>query len=174
MLSGYTLTFAAFMLVAGRLADITHPKPIFCIGYGIVGLFSIPVAASVHPIMSIVFRAVQGVGAAMNVPSSISLLLTYFPEPVEQGRALAIFGASGSLGNISGFIIAGALAADVSWRWSKCSAQQYVDIALKLRQFTTSLLSLPYRSPYLAGSYFPCTSYLSTNIAQLIGSERVS
>ncbi|KIK53240.1 hypothetical protein GYMLUDRAFT_49413 [Collybiopsis luxurians FD-317 M1] len=117
ILSVYTLTFAAFMLASGRLADITHPKPIFCVGYAIVGLFSIPVAASVNPIMSIVFRAIQGIGAAMNVPSSISLLITYFPNPAEQGRALAIFGASGSIGNISGFIISGALSAGASWRW---------------------------------------------------------
>ncbi|KAF9263092.1 MFS general substrate transporter [Marasmius fiardii PR-910] len=117
ILSVYTLTFAAFMLASGRLADITHPKPIFCVGYAILGLFSIPVAASVDPIMSIVFRAIQGIGAAMNVPSAISLLVTYFPDPAEQGRALAIFGASGSIGNIIGFIVSGALSARASWRW---------------------------------------------------------
>lgn len=51
------------MLVAGTLADIFHPKPIFCLGFAFVGVFNIPVGASVHPVMAIVFRALQGMGA---------------------------------------------------------------------------------------------------------------
>lgn len=62
ILSGYTLTFAAFMLVAGRLADIYHPKPVFTLGFLIIGLLSIPIAASVNPVMLVVFRALQGIG----------------------------------------------------------------------------------------------------------------
>lgn len=105
IISAYTLTFAAFMVSAGRLSDIYHPKPIFCIGYIIVGVFSILCGVSIHPIMLLVFRAVQGIGAAMTIPSSIAMIVRNFPEPDEQGRALAIFGAFGAIGNAVGFVL---------------------------------------------------------------------
>jgi Major Facilitator Superfamily len=61
--TAYTLTFAAFLLSAGRLSDIYHPKPVFCIGYITVGVFSVLCGVSVHPIMLLIFRAIQGIGA---------------------------------------------------------------------------------------------------------------
>ncbi|KDQ13884.1 hypothetical protein BOTBODRAFT_133128 [Botryobasidium botryosum FD-172 SS1] len=117
VLSAYSLTFAAFMITAGRLSDIYHPKPIFCAGYAIVGITSILCAVSVHPIMLLVFRAIMGIGAAMTIPSAISMIVTTFPDPKEQGTALAEFAALGAIGNVIGFVIGGVLTAQVSWRW---------------------------------------------------------
>lgn len=68
MLSAYTLTFAAFMLISGRISDMFHPKPVFVVGFLWVGLLSIPIAASVNPIMTIVLRAAQGIGAFSVLP----------------------------------------------------------------------------------------------------------
>lgn len=62
VLSAYTLTFASFMLISGRIADIYDPKPAFCAGFIVIGIFSIPIALSTSPIMLIVFRALQGIG----------------------------------------------------------------------------------------------------------------
>ncbi|KAF8578503.1 MFS general substrate transporter [Ramaria rubella] len=117
VVSAYTLTFATFLLFAGRLADIYHPKPIFCVGYVMVGIFSILCAVSTHPIMLLAFRAVQGTGAAMTFPSALAMIVQQFPDPQEQSRALAIFGAFGAVGNVAGFILGGVLAARVNWRW---------------------------------------------------------
>ncbi|KAF8991548.1 major facilitator superfamily domain-containing protein [Cyathus striatus] len=117
ILSAYTLTFAAFMLVAGRIADIVHPKPVFTLGFLVIGLLSIPVGASVNPIMAIIFRALQGIGAAMNVPSAMALISINITDPVERSRAYAIFGGVGAIGNVCGLIIGGVLTARVSWRW---------------------------------------------------------
>ncbi|KAG9227060.1 hypothetical protein CCMSSC00406_0008260 [Pleurotus cornucopiae] len=117
ILSAYTLTFASFMLVAGTLADIFHPKPIFCLGFAFVGVFNIPVGASVHPVMAIVFRALQGIGAAMNVPSGIAMIRTTFPDPVERSAAYASYALAATVGNISGFVVGGVLTARTSWRW---------------------------------------------------------
>ncbi|KAL0959010.1 hypothetical protein HGRIS_014322 [Hohenbuehelia grisea] len=117
VLSAYTLTFAAFMLISGTISDIYHPKPIFSIGFAVVGLFSIPIGASVHPIMTIVFRAIQGIGAAMNVPSAISMIRTTFTNPQEQARAYGAYAMAGTIGNVTGFIIGGVLTATTSWRW---------------------------------------------------------
>ncbi|KAG9224436.1 hypothetical protein CCMSSC00406_0009478 [Pleurotus cornucopiae] len=117
ILSAYTLTFASFMLISGTLSDIYHPKPIFCLGFAFLGLFSIPVAASVHPIMAIVFRALQGIGAAMNVPSAIAMIRITFTDPVERSGAYAAYAIAGTVGNVAGFVIGGVLTARTSWRW---------------------------------------------------------
>ncbi|KIJ51730.1 hypothetical protein M422DRAFT_223465 [Sphaerobolus stellatus SS14] len=112
VVTAYTLTFAAFLLFAGRLSDIYHPKPVFCFGYVLVGVLSILCGGSVHPIMLLVFRAVQGIGAALTFPSALAMIAQYFPLEKEKNRALAVFGAFGAIGNVLGI-----LAAQVSWRW---------------------------------------------------------
>ncbi|THU81970.1 MFS general substrate transporter [Dendrothele bispora CBS 962.96] len=121
VLAAYTLTFAAFMLMSGRISDMFHPKPVFVIGFLIIGVFSIPIGASVNPIMAIVLRAVQGIGAAMNIPSAIAMITTSFPDPVERGRAYAIYGAFGAIGNCLGFILGGVISSRASWRWDSCA-----------------------------------------------------
>lgn len=117
VLAAYTLTFGAFQVPAGRLSDIYHPKPIFVLGYLIVGVFSILCGVSVHPIMLIVFRAISGLGAAMTIPSAIAMIVQAFPDPSEQSRALGLYGAFGAVGNSIGFVLGGVLAAKASWRW---------------------------------------------------------
>ncbi|ESK94361.1 efflux protein [Moniliophthora roreri MCA 2997] len=117
VLSAYTLTFAACMLIAGRVCDIFHPKPVFLTGCFIVGLLGIPLGASVHPIMTIVLRAAQGIGAAMTIPSAVSMVTTTFPDPNERGRAYAIYGAFGAVGNALGFVLGGVISSKASWRW---------------------------------------------------------
>ncbi|THH29152.1 hypothetical protein EUX98_g5035 [Antrodiella citrinella] len=117
VLAAYTLTFGAFQVPAGRLSDIYHPKPVFVIGYLGVGIFSILCGVSVHPIMLLIFRAVSGIGAAMTIPSAIAMIVINFPDPVEQSRALGLYGAFGAVGNAIGFVLGGVLAAKASWRW---------------------------------------------------------
>ncbi|KAJ4482447.1 major facilitator superfamily domain-containing protein [Lentinula aciculospora] len=117
VLSAYTLTFAAFMLISGRLSDMFHPKPVFVVGFLVIGLLSIPIAASVNPIMTIVLRALQGIGAAMNVPSAVAMISTSFLDHKERGRAYAIYGAFGAIGNCLDFIIGGVISSRTSWRW---------------------------------------------------------
>ncbi|PSS37253.1 hypothetical protein PHLCEN_2v891 [Hermanssonia centrifuga] len=117
VLTAYTLTFGAFQVPAGRLSDIYHPKPVFCIGFFSVGVFSILCAVSVDPIMLLVFRALCGLSAAMTVPSAISILVQSFPDPKEQSDVLGTFGAFGAIGNCAGLVISGILSARASWRW---------------------------------------------------------
>ncbi|KAI0073793.1 MFS general substrate transporter [Panus rudis PR-1116 ss-1] len=117
VLAAYTLTFGALQVPAGRLSDIYHPKPVFCIGYLALGIFSILCAVSVHPIMLIVFRAMSGIGAAMTIPSAIAMIVQTFRDPAEQSFVLGLYGAAGAVGNASGFVIGGIVSAKASWRW---------------------------------------------------------
>ncbi|KAJ7589812.1 major facilitator superfamily domain-containing protein [Mycena floridula] len=83
----------------------------------LVGLLAIPIAASVNPIMTIVLRAVQGIGAAMNAPTAIAMVSITFQDPQEQGQAYAVYSAVGSVKNVAGYILGGVITARLSRRW---------------------------------------------------------
>lgn len=117
VLSAYTLTFAASFLFAGRLTDIYHPKPVFCFGYLMVGLLSVLCGVSVNAVMLLIFRGLQGIGAALTFPSALSMIVRCYPDPIEQSRALAIFGGFGAIGNVVGFVLGGVITAQLNWRW---------------------------------------------------------
>ncbi|KAF5331470.1 hypothetical protein D9758_015501 [Tetrapyrgos nigripes] len=117
VISAYTLTFASFMLISGRISDMFHPKPVFVVGILLIGLLSIPIGASVNPIMAIILRAIQGIGAAMNIPSAISMIRSSFPDAAERSRAYAIYGTFGAIGNCLGFVLGGVISSKASWRW---------------------------------------------------------
>ncbi|KAI5121920.1 hypothetical protein M0805_000249 [Coniferiporia weirii] len=117
VVAAYTLTFASFLLIGGRISDIYSPKPVFLVGYATVGVLSIICAVSVNPIMLLVFRAIQGIGGALTVPPAIALIVHTVPDPQRQSQALAAFGASGAVGNAVGFVLGGVLTSRVSWVW---------------------------------------------------------
>jgi MFS family permease len=93
------------------------PIPVFAGGFLIMGICSILCAVSQHYIMLLVFRAVAGIGAAMTVPPSVSLLVQIFTDPKEQQLALGIYSGFGGLGNMIGVVVGGALTTHASWRW---------------------------------------------------------
>jgi EmrB/QacA subfamily drug resistance transporter len=115
VLNGYTVVFAAFLAPAGRLADRVGRKRLFVIGVAVFALASAACAAATSVPMLVVARAVQAVGAALVMPTSLALLLTAFPP---QRRAFAV-GLWASLGAVAGALgpPLGGLLVAASWRW---------------------------------------------------------
>ncbi|KAJ3284792.1 hypothetical protein HK104_009769 [Borealophlyctis nickersoniae] len=117
IVNAYALTFAAFLLFAGRVSDLYGPRLVFVLGFAIVGLGSLISGFSDNSAMIIVFRALSGIGASMTIPSATSLIVSLFPGREEQGMALTIFGMTGALGNVLGLIIGGILVDLLTWKW---------------------------------------------------------
>ncbi|KAI0042429.1 MFS general substrate transporter [Auriscalpium vulgare] len=115
--SAYSATFAAFLLISGRVADIYSSKWAFVVGSAAVGLFSLGCGFVHGKVALFILRALGGVGAAMTVPSALSLIVEWFPEPEEQNRGIAMFGGSAAVGNVCGIIIGGAFIQWASWKW---------------------------------------------------------
>ncbi|THU86518.1 MFS general substrate transporter [Dendrothele bispora CBS 962.96] len=117
VLTAFNLTFGSFLLLSGRISDIYHPKPIFILGFFIVGIFGIG-AGFVHNIIGlIIIRAIQGIGASMTIPSAISMLTSAYTDPESRGIALTFFASAGTLGLCLGFVIGGVIVQFASWRW---------------------------------------------------------
>lgn len=115
VLNAYAIVFAALLVPFGRIADILGHKRAFLGGLLLfVGASAICAAAPSLPVL-VAARALQAVGAAALIPSSLALLLPEFP-PAERPKAIAIWAASGAVAAAFGPPLGGLLV-QASWRW---------------------------------------------------------
>ncbi|KAI9930774.1 hypothetical protein ASPWEDRAFT_107167 [Aspergillus wentii DTO 134E9] len=116
MISAYTLTFGGFLLLAGVLSDRYGRKNILCIGLLWLSAWTLAIGFGKSFIEISVFRGLQGIGAAMTVPSAIGIISSYFVGP-DRTRALSIYAASGAVGFCTGLIFGGFLSSSLGWRY---------------------------------------------------------
>ncbi|WP_415394834.1 MFS transporter [Rhodococcus globerulus] len=112
----YTLVFGGLLLLGARLGDIFGRRRVFVAGLAIFAAASFLVGVAPNGWWLIAARALQGVGAAVVAPASLSLLTASFPPGRERTRAVAWYGAAAGIGASLGLVIGGALADWVSWR----------------------------------------------------------
>ncbi|BBY80022.1 hypothetical protein MPUL_11800 [Mycolicibacterium pulveris] len=116
IISVYMLTLGAFMVPAGRIGDIYGRRRALLAGVALFGLASAACALAPSVTVLIVFRAVQGLGAALIFPVSISVLTNAFPA-AKAGHAIGLAYGIAALGNASGPLVSGLLTDTVGWRW---------------------------------------------------------
>lgn len=117
VIDAYTLTFSAIMLSAGIMSDGYGARRLFVPGMLIFGIASIGCAVSQDMTMLNVFRLIQGAGAALLLPSSLSLT-TQNVDGIHLRRvAIAIWSAAGSVGLAAGPIVSGIVVTGLGWRW---------------------------------------------------------
>ncbi|KAL1940391.1 hypothetical protein VTO73DRAFT_8963 [Trametes versicolor] len=117
VMSAFELTYAAFLLVSGRISDVYNPKSPFFIGVFSLGLLSLGAGFVKNGIGLIIIRALCGICAALSIPSSLALIVRLFPEPQAQSVAIALFGGVGALGNVFGTMIAAVFIQFADYRW---------------------------------------------------------
>ncbi|MGC8480274.1 MAG: MFS transporter, partial [Acidimicrobiales bacterium] len=116
IINAYTLTFGGFLLFGGRAADLFGRKTIFLTGLGLFSLASLLGGLSQTSTELIAARAVQGIGAAILAPATLSLLTSTFTYPKERARALTVWGMTASSGGAVGAVAGGVLTDLTSWR----------------------------------------------------------
>ncbi|KAG0309959.1 hypothetical protein BGZ97_012924 [Linnemannia gamsii] len=117
ILNAYTITFAGLLLLFGRLGDLFGHRRMFIFGLFWFALWALVVSFATSPIMFILARALQGMGAACTVPTAMALIAINYPAGPERTKAFSIFGIFGGLGAISGILLAGGLIASIGWHW---------------------------------------------------------
>lgn len=118
IVDAYTLAFAVLMLSAGSIGDRLGSKRIFQIGMIIFGVASLGCALSPNPLCLIIFRVLQGIGAAMMIPSSLSLLNQRFAHQSSvRARAVGLWTAAGSAAMAAGPTLGGLLIEWSGWRF---------------------------------------------------------
>ena len=116
IVSGYALTFAALMLIGGKLADAYGRRLVFVVGIAIFTLASLACGMASSGEALIAARVAQGVGAAMMSPATLSIIAVTFP-PRERGTAIGIWAGTSALALALGPLIGGLLTEHASWNW---------------------------------------------------------
>lgn len=117
IVNAYVITFAGFMLLGGRAADLFGRKRIFVLGLALFTVASLGGGLAQQPWQLIAARTVQGVGAAVLSPATLTILTTSFPTGPARTRAIGTWTAVGAGGGAVGGLVGGVLTESLSWRW---------------------------------------------------------
>jgi DHA2 family methylenomycin A resistance protein-like MFS transporter len=115
-INSYTLLFASLLLTGGALADSYGSRRIFCLGLLIFSIASLLCSIATDIALLIGARVLQGIGAAILVPASLSLITHLFTDPKERAKAVSIWAGIASLAVASGPLIGGLLVDTFGWR----------------------------------------------------------
>ena len=116
VVDGYTLVFAGLLLSAGSLGDRLGGRRVFEGGLWLFTIASAACALAPSVPLLIAARLVQGVGAALLVPSSLALLRAAYPDASQRARAVGLWGGVAGVGAASGPVLGGLLVAAFDWR----------------------------------------------------------
>jgi len=116
VVGAYTITFAALILTCGSLGDRIGARRVYVAGFALFTLASMACGAAPGIGTLIAARAVQGIGAAILVPCSLTLLRHAHPEPDRRGRAIGLWAAGASIALSGGPLVGGVLIAALGWR----------------------------------------------------------
>lgn len=113
----YVLFFGGFLIIGGKLSDEMGRKKLFLVGGLIFMLASLGAGLSTSFEALAAFRALQGLGAAFIMPSSLSIITNTFTENQERNRALGVFSSFAAIGSGSGLSVGGIISTYLSWHW---------------------------------------------------------
>jgi len=117
VVNAYALTFGGFLLLGGRAADLFGRRRIFILGLAMFSGASLICALAPNEGLLIAARALQGLGAAVLSPATLTILTATFREAGERSRALGLWSAMAAVGGASGALFGGILTDLLSWRW---------------------------------------------------------
>ncbi|MFE0761439.1 MFS transporter [Streptomyces smyrnaeus] len=117
VVNAYTLTFSGLMLLGGRAADLFGRKRVFLTGLALFTAASLAGGLAQEPWQLLAARGVQGMGAAILAPATLTLLTTSVPEGPARTKAIATWSAVGAGGGAAGGLVGGVLTDALSWRW---------------------------------------------------------
>ena len=116
--NAYVIAFGGLLLLGGRLSDLLGAKRLFLTGWAVLAAGSLAAGLADTTGVEIAARAVQGAGAALIVPSALTLLMMLFgSDPKELMKAFAVYGAAAPAGGTAGVFLGGVITEWASWPW---------------------------------------------------------
>jgi len=117
VMNAYLIAFGSLLLLAGRLGDLSGRKRVFGCGLAVFTAASLLCGLATSPAMLIAARFAQGFGGAMASAVSLGMIVTLFPQPREQAKAIGAFSFVGAAGASIGLVLGGILTETVGWHW---------------------------------------------------------
>ena len=117
MVNAYLIAFGGLLLLAGRLGDLIGQRRIFLIGLAVFTAASALCAVAQSQGMLIGARFIQGAGGAIASAVILGMIVTMFPEPREQAKAIGVYSFVASAGASIGLLAGGILTEAINWHW---------------------------------------------------------
>jgi EmrB/QacA subfamily drug resistance transporter len=117
VVNAYLIAFGGLLLLAGRLGDLISRRGVFLAGLGVFTLASLACGAAQSQAMLVAARFVQGIGGAMTSAVILGMIVTMFPDPREQAKAIGVFAFVASAGGTIGLLVGGVLTEAINWHW---------------------------------------------------------
>jgi EmrB/QacA subfamily drug resistance transporter len=117
VVNAYLIAFGGLLLLVGRLGDLIGRKRIFLVGLTIFTLASVLCGLSQSQALLIGARFVQGIGGAMTSAVILGMIVTMFPRPAEQAKAIGVYSFVAAAGGAIGLLAGGVLTQAINWHW---------------------------------------------------------
>ncbi len=117
VVNAYMIPFGGVLLLAGRLGDLIGRKRIFMTGLVTFTVASVLCGVAVNAELLVAARFLQGLGGAMASAVILGMIVTMFPEPREQAKAIGVYSFVASAGASIGLLAGGVLTQAVNWHW---------------------------------------------------------
>jgi EmrB/QacA subfamily drug resistance transporter len=117
VVNAYLIAFGGLLLLVGRLGDLIGRRRIFLVGLAVFTVASLACGLAQSQTVLVAARFVQGIGGAMTSAVILGMIVTMFPKPAEQIRAIGIYSFVASAGGAAGLLAGGVLTQALSWHW---------------------------------------------------------
>jgi EmrB/QacA subfamily drug resistance transporter len=117
VVNAYLIAFGGLLLLSGRFGDILGRKSVFLAGLGVFTVASVLCGLAQSQELLVAARFVQGVGGAMTSAVILGMIVTMFPEPREQAKAIGVYAFVASAGGSVGLLAGGVLTQLINWHW---------------------------------------------------------
>jgi EmrB/QacA subfamily drug resistance transporter len=117
VVNSYTLAFGGLLLLGGRMSDLLGRRRIFVLGTLLFAVASLMNGFAWNPHSLIIFRGIQGIGAALISPAALSVIMTSFKEGEERTKALGVWSAIAAGGAAVGLLLGGIITQTIDWPW---------------------------------------------------------
>jgi EmrB/QacA subfamily drug resistance transporter len=117
VVNAYLVAFGGLLLLAGRIGDLIGQRRIFLVGLAVFTGASLLCAVSQSQGLLIGARFVQGIGGALTSAVILGMIVTMFPEPAEQGKAIGVYTFVAVAGGSIGLLLGGVITEAVNWHW---------------------------------------------------------
>jgi EmrB/QacA subfamily drug resistance transporter len=117
VVNAYLIAFGGLLLLAGRVGDLVSRRGVFLAGLAVFTVASLVCGMAQSQEMLVAARFVQGVGGAMTSAVILGMIVTMFPEPREQAKAIGVFSFVAAAGGSVGLLAGGVLTQSINWHW---------------------------------------------------------
>src|SRR5256884_9679140 len=117
VVNAYLITFGGLLLLAGRLGDLISRRGVFLAGLAVFAAASLVCGVAQSQEVLVGARFVQGIGGAMTSAVILGMIVTMFPEPREQAKAIGVYAFVASAGGSIGLLAGGVLTQSINWHW---------------------------------------------------------